>query len=111
MRDSLSACVIKECILSTLGCYEVSLDWPRGVLVWEKRTWTDHRQSAQHLVEKAELGNLVGFINCLDEAKSLPPVSMYASDLLTLSTTVIVSTPPSPKESPTVDQSIQVNEI
>ena len=68
-------------------------------------------RSAQRPVEEAELDNLVDFINCLDEAESLPPVCVYASDLSTLPTVVIASTSSSPSELPRVDQSVQLNKI
>ena len=66
----------------------------------KKRKWKDHRRSAQRPVEETELDDLVDFINCLDEAESLPPVCVYASDLSTLPTAVIVSTSSSPSELP-----------
>ena len=78
--DRLTARAIKEYILDNFDL--VSLKGVKKQL-WadkepflrgKKKKWTDHRRSTQRLVEEAELDDLVDFINCLDEAESLPPV-------------------------------------
>ena len=53
-----------------------------------KKKWTDHRRTAQHSVEEAELEDLVDFVNCLDEAENLSTIAVNACDLSTLPTAV-----------------------
>ena len=109
VQDCLSARAVKECILDNFDLASIKgtkkLLWAdqETFLHGKKRKWTDHRRSAQRPVEEAELDDLVDFANYLDEAESLPPVCMYASNLSTLPTAVIVPAS-SPRELPRVDQ-------
>ena len=78
-------------------CFDVTAIKNAKRLVWSeqesflrvnKKKWTDHRHTAQHSVEEAELEDLVGFVHCLDEAENLPTIAVNACDLSTLPTAV-----------------------
>jgi len=113
LRDRLPTHTVKEHILD---CFDLTSIKNAKKILWvdqetflraKKKKWTDHRRTAQRSAEEAELDDLVDFVNCLDEAENLPPVSVNAGDLSTLPAAVLGTSPVETSESCGPVQSVQ----